>query len=243
MDGEEALAVGQQPGARGDQRFSGPTAGADHRRGCGDVRGVAGMGRAASAGLAVVAAGRRRCDPVRLGDLPAARALSRRSGAVAAAHGAPCRPRFRRHDRAAVSHAGDSALGGDQAGRGGGARSTSGGGGDFCSAAQRDVDVQSQQRPHAVMAGPSAAGVRRDAGHAPGAPFGPRAGDEQQLRVQSSLVGPAAGDLPGSTGGRPRGDDHRSLRATGRTRDGPPDRNAADAVPHRFGKNQISLHH
>ena len=75
--------------------------------------------------------------------------------------------------------------------------------------AQCHVDVQPRQRAPAGGRRPRPALARGDAGHAPRPPLDRSARDQQQLRLQPAVVGPAVRHLPGAARGRSRGDDDR----------------------------------
>src|SRR5215831_13351551 len=103
--------------------------------------------------------------------------------AVPAASHASCRPRDRRDHRRAISPHRNFAVDCDQAYRRRGAGDASGRRSDLRSAAQCDLDVQPQQRPHSCANRSGAALVCRDAGHASRPSFDPAARDQQQFRL------------------------------------------------------------
>ena len=70
------------------------------------------------------------------------------------------------------------------------------GGADIRGAAERHVDVQPQQRAHAAGRRPHRAPAGGDARHASRASLDRPGGDQQQFRLQLSLVGPAVRHLP-----------------------------------------------
>ena len=91
---------------------------------------------------------------------------------------------------------------------------------DLRGAAERDVHVQSWQRPHPHGPRSHAALDRRHAGYAPSAPFDPVTRDQQQFWIQPTLVGPPVRHLPRPAHRRARRHDdrHRAVPRTARAR-------------------------
>ena len=129
-------------------------------------------------------------------DLPPARDVPRGAGAVAAAPDAPRRPRLRRRPPACASIRSRSCS------RWGSSWRWSRRSGAPAVAVlvfevllNATAHVQPRQHAPAAPDRPRAAMDRRDARHAPRPPFGRSARDQQQLRLQPALVGPAARHL------------------------------------------------
>ena len=105
-------------------------------------------------------------DTPRPRDLPAARDVPCGAGVLARPSDASRGPRFRRHHRRALPSAGNSYFDGHQDRRGCRARRAAVGRTDFRGRAQRDFDVQSQQRANPARRGPPASMAAGHARHA-----------------------------------------------------------------------------